>query len=170
MEQTAKLLWDSMSDSSRSHGETNDCTVRALTVVSGLDYDVCHKQLAKQGRKPRKGIHWFIEGPKAADALGFNMRRMKRNEYSAKTMITAARDPKLRHGRYAVLVRGHVAGMIDGEVVDWSDGRRHRIQAVYECTGQAIAPVSPNAGPLPKGSSDWQSFRKYRKQDNLELF
>lgn len=170
MEQTAKLLWDTMSESSRSHGETNDCTVRALTVVTGLPYDVCHAQLAKQGRKPRKGVHWFIEGPKAAEALGCKMRKMSRNEYSAKTMITAARDRKLANGRFAVLVRGHVAGMIDGDVVDWSDGRRHRIQAVYEVTGQAVAPVSPNAGPLPKGSSDWQSFRKYRKQDNLELF
>jgi len=170
MEQTAKALWDTMSESSEARGETNDCTVRALTVVTGLPYDVCHAQLAKQGRKPRKGCHWYIEGPKAAEALGCKMRRMHRSEFTAKTMITAARDRKLATGRYAVLVRGHVAGMIDGDVVDWSDGRRHRIQAVYEVTGQAQAPMAVVHGELPAGPAKWTSFAKYRKADNLELF
>jgi hypothetical protein len=170
MEATAKALWDTMSEASQAHGETNDCTVRALTAVTGLTYDDCHRQLAKQGRKPRKGCHWFIEGPKAAEALGCTMRRMQRSEYRAKTMISAERDPALRNGRFAVLVRGHVAGMIDGNVIDWSQGRRHRIVDVYEVTGQAEAPTPVRRDALPKGSADWQSFRKYRKQDNLELF
>jgi hypothetical protein len=158
-----------MSAKADKHGETNDCTVRALTAATGLDYDICHAQLAKQGRKNRKGCHWFIEGPKAAKALGFEMRKMDRNEYRAKTMITAERDSSLSSGRYCVLVRGHVAAMVDGKVIDWSQGRRHRIAAIYAVSKMAAAPA-PKATPMPKGSQTWQSFRKYKKADNLELF
>ena len=169
MASTSKTLWDAMSAKADAHRETNDCTVRALTASTGLDYDVCHAQLAKQGRKNRKGCHWYIEGPKAAEALGFTMRRLTRNEFRAKTMITAERDPALRSGKFAVLVRGHVAGLVDGKVIDWSAGRRHRIHAVYEVTKDAPAPT-PQAPKIPKGSATWQSFRKYKKADNLELF
>lgn len=173
MDTNSKQLWDAMSLKSEAHGETNDCTVRALTASTGLDYDTCHAQLKKQGRKNRKGCHWFIEGPKAAEALGFTMRKMDRSEYRAKTMITAERDRAFRSGSFCVLVRGHVAALVDGNVIDWSQGRRHRIAAVYEVTRNANAPApqpAPKAHKLPKGSSDWRSFRKYRKQDNLELF
>ena len=161
MASTSKALWNAMAAKADAHGETNDCTVRALTASTGLDYDVCHAQLAKQGRKNRKGCHWTIEGPKAAAALGFTMRQLPRSEYRAKTMITAERDPALRSGRFAVLVRGHVAALVDGKVVDWSAGRRHRIAAIYEVTRNSAAPA---------GTETWRSFRKYTKKDNLELF
>ena len=171
MEQTAKALWDTMSIAAQAHRETNDCTVRCLTAVSGLPYDTCHAQLAKQGRKPRKGIHWDREAPKAAKALGLTMRVLDRSEYRAKTMKTAERDPRLQSGRFSVLVRGHVAGMIDGNVVDWSQGRQHRIKAIYEWTGQGTEPTpAPRRADLPKGSATWRSYRKYKKQDNFNLF
>ena len=170
MAATSKSLWDAMSLKASAHGETNDCTVRALTASTGLDYDDCHAQLKKQGRKNRKGCHWFTEGPKAAEALGFTMRKMNRSEYRAKTMITAERDRNLRSGSYCVLVRGHVAALVDGKVIDWAQGRRHIIKAVYEVTKNAAPAPAPKAAKLPKGSADWQAFKKYKKADNLELF
>ena len=171
----SKALWDRMSENAKAHGETNDCTVRALTASTGLPYDICHAQLKRQGRKNRKGCHWFVEGPKAAKALGFTMRKMDPNEYRAKTMITAERDRAFRDGHFAILVRGHVAGLVDGSVIDWSAGRRHRIQAAYQITKDANAPAvvpTPKAAKrtMPKGSATWQSFRKYKKQDNYNLF
>jgi len=174
LDTNSKALWDAMTVEAGKHNETNDCTVRCLTASTGLPYDVCHAQLKKQGRKNRKGCHWFIEGPKAAKALGFTMRKLGRDEYRAKTMITAERDRKLQSGSYAVLVRGHVAAMVDGKVIDWSQGRRHRIAAIYEVTKDANVPAPVPAKPkrsrMPKGSTTWQSFRKYKKADNLELF
>ena len=175
MTASSKALWDAMSVESDKHHETNDCTVRTLTAVTGLPYDVCHAQLKKQGRKNRKGCHWYIEGPKAAKALGFTMTRLARNEFRAKTMITAERDSSISSGNYAVLVQGHVAGLVDGQLIDWSAGRRHRIQAVYAVTKDANAPApapTPKARKrtMPKGSTTWQSFRKYKKQDNYNLF
>jgi hypothetical protein len=173
MDTNSKALWDAMSVESDKHHETNDCTVRALTASTGLPYDVCHAQLKKQGRKNRKGCHWFIEGPKAAKALGFTMRQLSPTEYRAKTMISAERDSSLNSGNYAVLVRGHVAAMVDGNIVDWSQGRRHRIKAVYAVTRDVNIPAptpKPAKRRVPKGTTTWQSFRKYKKADNLELF
>lgn len=170
MDTNSKALWDSMTLSAAAHGETNDCTVRALTASTGLDYDTCHAQFKKQGRKNRKGCHFFVEGPKAAKALGFTMRKMDRSEYRAKTMITAERDTSLRSGKYCVLVRGHVAAMVDGNIVDWSQGRRHIIKAIYSVTKDATAPAPAPKADLPAGSAKWLAFSKYKKADNLELF
>lgn len=171
LDATSKTIWDAMSLKSSAKGETNDCTVRCLSVVTGLDYDICHAQLAKQGRKNRKGCHWYVEGPKAAKALGFDLRLMGRDEFNAKTMITAERDRNLRTGNFAILVSRHVAGMVDGKVIDWSQGKRKRIMAAYECTALPgfVAPVIDRAD-IPAGTTTWQSFRKYKKADNLELF
>jgi hypothetical protein len=171
MSSTSKAIWDTMATASRNHGETNDCTVLALTAATGLTYDECHAALAKTGRRNRKGCTWYIQGPKAARALGFDMRRMEKNEYRAKTMITAERDRALRSGHFVCQVSRHVAAVIDGKVIDWSAGRRKIIQAVYECTpipGFA-APVIDRAD-VPAGSATWQAFKKYKKADNLELF
>ena len=173
LDRNSKALWDAMTVEATKHREHNDCTVRALTATTGLPYDVCHAQLKKQGRKNRKGCHWYIEGPKAAKALGFTMRAMTPDEYNAKTMVSAERDTSLASGAYAVLVRGHVAGMVDGKVIDWSQGRRHRIKTVYHVTKDANAPAPIPTAPkrtMPKGSATWQSFRKYKKTDNLNLF
>jgi hypothetical protein len=155
-----------MATASRAHNEHNDCTVKALTAATGLSYDECHHALAKQGRKPRKGCHFHTVGKRAAADLGFLMETMDWRDYSAKTMISAERDRRLAKGRYVLQVRAHVAALVDGKVIDWSQGRRHRIKAVYSFTPIA----KPEPTKLPKGSEKWQSFRKYTKQDNLELF
>lgn len=172
MSATTKQQWQSMVASSKAKGEHNDCTVKALTAATGLSYDQCHAALAKHGRKHRKGCHFASVGKKAAADLGFLMETLPWDSYRAKTCITAERDRALRNGRYVLQVRRHVAAMIDGEVCDWSQGRRHRLQAVYSFTPIPghVAPEAPMRDPLPTGSATWQSFRKYTKKDNFELF
>lgn len=133
-------------------GETNDCTVFALAAATNKPYVECHMALRKHGRPHRKGpsAKWVIvQRPnklgsrraigvpalsKAARDLGFDMRIMDPTEYRAKTMTTAPRDPNLLKGHYICMTRGHVAGLVNGQVVDWTDGRRHRIKEIYEIT------------------------------------
>ncbi len=171
---TNKAIWDSMVGASNAKGEHRDCTVKALTAATGLSYDECHKALADTGRKPRKGCHWYIQGPIAANALGFNMRRLDRSEYRCKTMITAAKDRALRSGRFVVQVKRHVAAVVDGNVVDWSEGTRRRIEDIYECTPIPgyVAPgtKAPMRDPIPTGSAKWLAFTKYTKKDQIPLF
>jgi len=171
MSATTKAVWDSMVTESKAKGEHNDCTVKALTAATGLPYDQCHAALKKLGRKNRRGCNWMTMGPLAAKALGFNLDRLDFSEYNAKTMITAARDRRLQAGNFVVQVSRHVAAMVDGKVIDWSEGRAKRIQCIYECTPIAgyQAPVF-DRGTIPAGSADWQSYRKYKKQDNYNLF
>jgi hypothetical protein len=162
--------FETMAKASRALGEHNDCTVKALTAATGLPYDVCHAAMAKFGRPNRKGCNWHSVGGKAAEYLGFKMTQLDYSRYNAKTMITAARDRNLRSGRYVVRVRGHVAALVDGKVIDWTAGRRHAIKAVYEIVEADRPMPAPVTTELPKGSAKWLAFAKYRKHDNLELF
>jgi len=163
---SSKALWDTMATASRAHNENNDCTVKALTAATGLTYDECHHALAKQGRKPRRGCNFHTMGKRAAKELGFLMEALDWRDYDAKTCISAERDRKLAKGRYVLQVRGHVAALVDGKVVDWSQGRRHRIRAVY-----AFTPIAkPEPTKIPKGTAKWQAYTKYTKQDQIPLF
>ena len=159
-----------MVGASTAKGETKDCTVKALTAATGLSYDECHAALAKTGRRNRKGCQWWSQGPKAAESLGYNMRRMDRSEYRAKTMITAGKDRALRSGRFVIQVSRHVAAVVDGTVIDWSEGTRRRVQDIYECTPIAgyVAPLG--MAPAPAGTAKWQAFTKYTKHDQIPLF
>lgn len=169
MTSKTKALWDAMATASAAHNEHNDCTVKALSAATGIDYADCHKAMAKAGRKNRRGCHFHITGRDAAKALGFKMETVPDSKYSAKTMITAERDRALKSGRYVLRVRGHVAALVDGKIVDWSQGRRHIIKSVYQFTPIAAAPA-PKVHKIPAGTAKWLAFTKYKKSDNLELF
>lgn len=138
---TTLAAHDAASDAKR---ETNDCTVRALAAASGATYNDAHAALAKHGRPHRKGPpakrvyahgRYHIDCPalrKAALDLGCTWKVLEPAEYQAKTMTTATRDRRLAKGHFICMVRGHVAAVVNGEVIDWTDGRRHRIKEVYE--------------------------------------
>jgi hypothetical protein len=131
-------------DASSAKGETNDCTVKALAAATGESYDDAWAALNRHGRPFRKGPKAMLKTingrraivcpalEKAANELGFDFRVMEKHEYRAKTMVTAERDPALRNGGFICMVRGHVAAVVDGEVIDWTEGRRHQVKEVYE--------------------------------------
>lgn len=50
------VLSDGGRNMSRRPGQTADCTVRSLAIVTGVDYDTCYDLLAKSGRKPCHGF------------------------------------------------------------------------------------------------------------------
>lgn len=140
-------LRSTLAEQSAHRNETNDCSVRALAVVTGEDYEAAHRALQAEGRKHRKGSTMPAIA-KAAKRLGYTMIRGDRRNYVAKTVRTAERDRNLRRGAFMLEVRSHVAGMVDGQIVDWSEGRLHRIKAVWEITKDAVvAPVAPQ--PVP---------------------
>lgn len=150
------------SAASKAKGETNDCTVRALAAATGESYEDAHAALAKHGRPYRKGPKALgnrlngritITCPaleKAARDLGYDFRIMEPSEYSAKTMVTAARDRKLAKGHYICMVRGHVAAVVNGEVIDWTDGRRHQIKEVYQITPSSKPKAERKAEPMKR--------------------
>jgi hypothetical protein len=157
---------------SKKLGERNDCTVKAITITTGLPYTAVHAELKKLGR--RKGCGTTTDNMVlACRSLGFDMAEVKRGSWSAKTCRTAPRDRRLASMGPVILgMARHVAAYNAGEVLDWSENRTKRIRQVWTVTpipGFAPAPVAKRA-ELPEGSEKWQSFRKYTKHDNLNLF
>jgi hypothetical protein len=149
----------SLRQASDAKGETNDCTVTALAAAGQVSYDQAHAALSRHGRPYRKGppakrqtiahpgygVERNIVCPaleKAARELGLGFRVMSRQEWRAKTMLSVPRDPRLAKGNYICMVRGHVAAVVNGQVIDWTDGRRHQVKDVYE-----IIPGLPKAEP-----------------------
>ena len=163
--------WAELLEGSAQKNEARDCTVKALAAATGLSYSDCHAAMAKHGRKPKRGSHCYTM-EKAAKSLGFQMIRQDRSSYSAKTCRTAPRDRRLAAmGSVILATSGHVAALVDGEVIDWTTGRLHRIQTVYQIKPiPGHVPAVIDRSTLPAGSDRWQSFTKYNKRDNLDMF
>lgn len=105
-------------ESHRFH-EVNDCSVKALTVVTGKAYATCHKALEDVGRKPRHGCNG-IKIIAALENLGFEATFQP---YTGKTFITldvGTNQPVL------VFSKAHVVAVTDNVIRDWSNGTRRK--------------------------------------------
>ncbi|HCH32649.1 MAG TPA: hypothetical protein DE045_06895 [Oceanospirillaceae bacterium] len=121
---------------SQAHNETNDCTVKAVAIATNLPYKLAHAKLAEAGRPNRKGTYRPMYR-KVMEDLGFSVTDI---HTPAKTVATIERylNPAKR---YVITVRGHALAAANGKIEDWSEGRRYRIQNVWE-----VAPlISKNA-------------------------
>jgi hypothetical protein len=101
-----------LSDGGRIASEKRDCTVIALAHATGLPYDVCHKALAKHGRKHKRGVVFRRIAQKVAREVGFEFKPVRRSG----TIRKFVQDfPK---GTFYVLIRGHALTVKDGSVMD----------------------------------------------------
>ena len=113
-------------------GEHNDCSVRAVTLACSVPYETARAALRVAGRQPRQGaLDHHIK--KAVRALGHTTGKYIRpkqangSKYTPKTITKA-----YPQGRYLVYTRDHVFALVNGKVLDWTEGRRHHIIAVQE--------------------------------------
>ena len=49
-------LFKKMSKASDKWGESNDCTVKAVAIATGVNYETAHGKCALRGRSYRKGL------------------------------------------------------------------------------------------------------------------
>ncbi len=119
-----------MTRKSKKAGEKNDCAVKAVAIVANADYDEVHAIMAELGRKDGKGTPFEIiwetlrrlgvwVGPKDHAAV----------RYAKTVRYLPAALPK---GRWLVYTRGHILAVVDGEVKDWTEGRRHQPKFAVE--------------------------------------
>lgn len=115
---------------SRRFGENHDCAVRAIAAVSGFSYADVRAYLASRGRRKGRGTANYL----IAETLNLlEVKRTERPDLKAKgkTVRTLARViPKT--GKFLVNTRGHILAIVDGEVLDWTKGRLHRVESVLE--------------------------------------
>ena len=117
--------------------ETNDCTVKALAIVTGWTYERAHGELALRGRNHGKGTSmsniWAAlnQNGFTAERLPDHHPMMKEN---IKTIGALTREGVIpSRGVFIVETSRHVLGIRAGQVHDWTDGRRHRIGTTSEC-------------------------------------
>lgn len=143
--ENAKVIKDALWTASAEMNETNDCTVKALAVVTGKSYKKAHAALAKRGRKPRTGAynHQFLG---ALEDLGY-----KAVNIDPRTIIETypgAHGRVLKHvtthhperfplqwsgqRRFLFGTSRHLTGVRDGEVIDWARGRAKRVTQLWE--------------------------------------
>ena len=151
-------LFEKVCKRSRKWGESNDCTVKALAIATGISYEQAHGLLALRGRSHRKGTHmsnvWTamasigwqkttvvdrkkIELHDSYIRLGHKMtttdkvKKMKKHRlYPAKTIKTLA-DYLPSRGIFLVETASHVLCVRAGQIHDWTKNRRHRITKIH---------------------------------------
>lgn len=122
-----KNIYRELSQNSRQMGETNDCGVLALAVITGAPYEHCHSILKSFGRKNRKGT-FHSQMWRAFDVLGFEVKKIS---CPFPGMRSFERNmPK--EGAFLIHSTRHYAGVKDGQVHDWSQGSCKRIVGVYQ--------------------------------------
>lgn len=103
-------------------------------MAARLPYDEAHALLAAAGRENRKGLHTSVMFD-ALRSIGYRVTksseyRPKQKNGSAYTMKTVSQ--LFKRGYYIVHVTGHFAALVNGEVYDWTRGRRQRVLDVYK--------------------------------------
>lgn len=115
-------------------GETNDCSVKAVSIACRVPYNVAHDVLRKMGRKHGRGVRMVQIGAAMLE-LDCTFGTEKHPRQSNGSRWTAASIGRgYPRGYFIVEFRGHVAAMINGVVQDWTDGRRHQVTGVYRVT------------------------------------
>ena len=107
--------------------ETNDCSVKAVSIACDVPYFVAHKALKLQGRRNRKGS-LIPQIRRAFESLGFKTVQVK---HKAATVSTLANDSTVQQGFYVAVVSRHILAVVNGKIEDWSEGSRRRIESVY---------------------------------------
>lgn len=108
--------------------ERKDCAVTAVTAVSNLPYAYVHKVFEECGRKRCHGTPFCITKQVLRK---LNIWADHTKEFEARTIVSLARELP-RKGRYLIQTKGHILAAVDGEVIDWTKGRRHRIRHIHK--------------------------------------
>lgn len=108
-------------------GEDNDCSVKAVALACDLPYDAAHAAFEDAGRRHGRGVNWpqiskALKGLKVNTQPISHLRQPNGSCYTPKTISRL-----LPFGRYLVYTRNHMFALVDGEVLDWTKGRKHRI-------------------------------------------
>lgn len=109
---------------SDKYKEKHDCAVVAVSIATGIDYNVVHAIFAKFGRENGLGVDMDV----IESVLEyFNFLWVDENRFSAKTMKTLGRQLTHEKGTFLVTVSRHISCAKDGFIHDWIAGRQIRI-------------------------------------------
>lgn len=125
------VICDGGRATSRRPRQTNDCTVRAIALATGADYDFAYDTLKEAGRKCSRGFH-FRKWAKDQSFNGFTFEWMAFPAVKGERRMNPMSFYKLfPQGRYIAKTARHVFAVIDGVVHDSWEQRADR--CIYGC-------------------------------------
>lgn len=143
--------YQELQQSSINARERNDCTVKALSIATGMPYDEAHSLCAAHGRMPRKGMQRnAITGLIAAELLrrGKKLDRKTVSEMKERchnalnkslkkhlTLNQMAQTPSIFKGKWLVCVRRHILVVEDGKALDWTVDSARRVEEMWQIIG-----------------------------------
>lgn len=144
---------------SESKGEYRDCAVKALAIAAEWEYAEAHAALRKLGRLDNKGTKkGLVES--VLSLAGYSITVIPLRRVRAKTVTTIERDTLFKNGVFIVRTAGHVLCVRNGVPLDWTNGRRHRIKAVFQVEPLNVSPELKQAAiELSDAEVKLQEFR-----------
>lgn len=149
-------------------GEKNDCAVKAVAISTGIDYAIVHAEMARRGRRARRGTKLSIIRS-TVYALGWRMVEKYNRRQLRGLSIKSIRNCLRRDTRYMVLTSRHILAVVDGVVEDWTEGRKHRPITVWEMVPAGrtqatfekpvvVAPIKPRPVQPKRATSGRDQF------------
>jgi len=118
-------------DRSNELYEDNDCSVKALALVTDSTYDDAHATLKARGRRKGKGTNMGQWLPAVEDLKHHYVNVT--GSFEGKTVNSL--EAELPKGKkFYIIVRAHMCAFDGNEIVDWTQGRRHRVTHIYHVT------------------------------------
>lgn len=133
--------------SSNAMGEKNDCSVKAVALACGVDYEVAHRAMAARGRENGRGAYTY-DIRHAVASLGYDSQRVRIEDFISqypKGHRDVLRNVTTHHparfnkvwadgNTYMMFTQHHVLTIINGTNHDWTNGRALRAISVYKIT------------------------------------
>ncbi len=114
--------------------ERQDCAVIAVALTCQTTYETAWKTLAKFGRVSGKGTIFHLMTAPAVTALGFKLSYMENRQKSGSRYTPRSVGKAFPKGYFLCRVKGHIFAVVDGKVLDHSEGRCRRIKEIYQVT------------------------------------
>lgn len=137
-------LFREICHASNAIGEHNDCSVKAVAILTDTPYEIVHQRMAIAGRKSRRGTPMGITGG-VITSLGYRWLETDPqtfiNQYPKSHQIlkgVTSHHPERfnkvwKNGkRYLLFNNSHALAVVNGETIDWSQGRALRIKYIWE--------------------------------------
>tara|TARA_R110000744_G_scaffold207487_1_gene326160 strand:+ start:729 stop:1382 length:654 start_codon:yes stop_codon:yes gene_type:complete len=138
-------------NSSRQSDETNCCSVVALAIAGGIDYDEAYRALENHGRKQGEGAQFYTTIVSAFNQCGISLANCNVEAISDIRTVTSLKGKLAADQVYVILTGNHILTARDGVVQDWSGSRRLRITNVYVATQWRTELEAKKANVIPTG-------------------
>ena len=122
------MNYSDVADKSALIGESNDCAVKAVSIVTDVPYEKVHNLFADIGRKPngRVSNEMIID---VLDNLGYKQEEVRINRMIVSSL---SKELKSSSDKYIYYINGHIGAVTNGVVQDWTAGRRFHVKSLHK--------------------------------------